>query len=184
MNCAKLIINIRKTFFYCILSISSIAILGNCYRGDSNIETVGTSSKKDLVSVNKFLVKKNHQNIVNFVHRKGWDMKETSTGLWYMIYRHGAGKAAGSGEVVTFNYSISLLDGQFCYTSDSLGPKSFKIGNGHVESGLEEAILLLHEGDKARLIMPPHLAYGLPGDNNKIPPQSTILYDISVLHIK
>ena len=174
----------RKKFVYCILSISSIAILGSCHRGDSNIETAETSFQKDLVPVNKFLVKKNHQNITNFVHRKGWDMRETSTGLWYMIYKHGSGKEARSGETVIFTYTISLLDGQFCYSSDSLGPKSFRIGNGHVESGLEEAILLLHEGDKARLIMPPHLAYGLSGDNDKIPPQSTIIYDISVLHIK
>jgi FKBP-type peptidyl-prolyl cis-trans isomerase len=76
------------------------------------------------------------------------------------------------------------LNGAKCYSSDSLGIKSFRIGSGHVESGLEEAALLLHEGDQARIILPPHLAYGMLGDNNKIPGQASILYDLMVLQIK
>ena len=133
---------------------------------------------------NKYLVKKNQQNIVNFVHRREWNMTETSTGLWYMIYKHGSGAKAIKGNTITLSYSISLLDGSLCYSSDSLGLKTFRIGSGHVESGLEEAVLLLHMGDKARLIMPPYLAFGLLGDNNKIPPRSTIMYDLSVVQIK
>jgi FKBP-type peptidyl-prolyl cis-trans isomerase len=111
-------------------------------------------------------------------------MKETSTGLWYMIYAHGSGVKAEKGNSISLRFSISLLDGNLCYSSDSLGLKKFLIGSGHVESGLEEAVLLLHQGDKARFILPPHLAYGLLGDNNKIPPGSAILYEITVEQIK
>jgi FKBP-type peptidyl-prolyl cis-trans isomerase len=52
-----------------------------------------------------------------------------------------------------------------------------------VESGLEEGILLLQEGDKARFIMPPHLAHGLIGDRDKIPARATIIYDLELVSL-
>ena len=59
----------------------------------------------------------------------------------------------------------------------------FKIGQGGVESGLEEAVLLMSVGDKGRFIMPPHLAHGLLGDNNKIPPRSIIVYQAELIKL-
>jgi FKBP-type peptidyl-prolyl cis-trans isomerase len=32
--------------------------------------------------------------------------------------------------------------------------------------------------------MPPHLAYGLIGDNKKIPARATIIYDVEILDVK
>jgi len=81
------------------------------------------------------------------------------------------------------NYRISLLDGTLCYSSDSLGVKEFAIGHGGVESGLEEGILLLKVGDKARFIMPPFKAHGLLGDMKKIPARSIIVYEIELLKL-
>jgi len=110
-------------------------------------------------------------------------MIETKTGLWYMIYEKGEGKKSKEGLYATINYNIALLDGPQCYSSDSLGPKRFKIGRSLVESGLEEGILLLTEGDKARFILPPHLAHGLVGDDNRIPARSIIVYDVELLSL-
>jgi FKBP-type peptidyl-prolyl cis-trans isomerase len=66
---------------------------------------------------------------------------------------------------------------------DNDDPKTFLIGQGGVESGLEEGILLLQEGDKARFIMPPHLAHGLIGDRDKIPARATIIYDLELVSL-
>jgi FKBP-type peptidyl-prolyl cis-trans isomerase FkpA len=54
----------------------------------------------------------------------------------------------------------------------------------NVESGLHEGILYMNEGSKALLVIPSHLAHGLVGDMNKIPPKSTIVYDIELLELK
>ena len=110
-------------------------------------------------------------------------MSTTETGLWYQIYEHGTGDSARNGLIASLKYTVSLLDGTLCYTSDSTGEKTFLIGQGGVESGLEEGILLMRCGDKARFIMPPHLAHGLPGDNDKIPPRSTIVYQVELLNL-
>ena len=140
-------------------------------------------SKESLVNINKYLIKKDQEAIENYIKRHKWKMELTETGLWYMIYRKGNGKKAENGKFATISYEISLLDGSICYSSDSLSSKTFLIGQGGVESGLEEGILLMREGDRAKLILPPHLAHGLLGDEDKIPPRSTIIYDIDLLKI-
>ncbi len=140
-------------------------------------------TKKPLVEVNKILVKKDSEKIAAYVKRRNWNMFETGTGLWYMIIEKGSGTRAKKGLYATINYKISLLDGTECYDSDILGAKHFKIGQGSVVSGLEEGILLLHQGDKARFIIPPHLAHGLLGDEDKIPPRSILVYVVELLNL-
>jgi FKBP-type peptidyl-prolyl cis-trans isomerase FkpA len=139
--------------------------------------------QKKLVEINRILVKKDAAKIAAFVKRHNWDMTETQTGLWYMIYHKGEGAKARQGLVATINYKISSLDGTECYSSDETGPRQFKIGQGGVESGLEEGILFMHAGDSARFIMPPHLAHGLLGDNNKIPARAIIIYEVELIKL-
>ena len=139
--------------------------------------------KNNLVKANKGLVIKDQDNITDYLAKKEWNMTETNTGLWYEIIKHGDGQKAITGKVIHLRYQVKLMDGTVCYSSDSLGVKSFKIGQGGVESGLEEGVLLLKEGDAARFILPPYLAFGLLGDENKIPPRSTIVYNVEMLKL-
>jgi len=67
------------------------------------------------------------------------------------------------------------------FDSISTGLKKFIIGKGQAENGLEEALLMMKYGDKARLILPPHLAFGLLGDDKKIPRRAIIVYEIEVV---
>ena len=164
----------------------SIAVCLACYScGNNNNETSKPKPlhTDELVRINKFLVDKDAGIIKAYLKRRNWEMSTSETGLWYMIYQKGAGPLATTGKKVSIKYSIWLLDGTLCYTSDSLGLKNFTIGKGGVERGLEEGILLMHVGDKARFIMPPHLAHGLTGDDDRIPPRSIILYDVELIQI-
>lgn len=138
---------------------------------------------KSLETANKYLTKLDAERIENFAKRRNWKMTETKSGIWYEIYEKGSGPKAEEGQIAVLNYKISLLDGTLCYTSDSLGAKDFAIGHGGVESGLEEGILLLHQGDKARIIMPPFKAHGLLGDMDKIPARSIIVYELELLKL-
>ena len=140
--------------------------------------------EKPLRDVNKYLVQKDNDRIKSFIRRKHWKMKQTQTGLWYQIYeKSGDTLTPELNDIIELSYNVYLLDGTRCYSSDSLGTKKFAAGHGGVETGLEEAVLMLHRGDKARFIMPPYLAHGLLGDQNKIPARSIILYDIQLLTI-
>jgi FKBP-type peptidyl-prolyl cis-trans isomerase len=137
-----------------------------------------------LIRVNTKLVKDDAITMDSFARHKGWQMNTTESGLRYMIYRRGNGRQAVAGQVDTQDYTLELLDSTPCYSSSLLGEKSFRIGQGGVEAGLEEGILLLHEGDKARLLLPPYLAHGLTGDGNCIPPRAILLYDVELKRLQ
>ncbi|MFH2094221.1 MAG: FKBP-type peptidyl-prolyl cis-trans isomerase [Bacteroidota bacterium] len=139
--------------------------------------------RNPLLEVNKGLVKKDADRIKKFCSRRNWEMQVSERGLFYQIYEHGNGDSARKERFATLEYRVELLDGTICYTSDSLGPMKFRIGKGGVESGLEEGIMMLREGDKARFILPPYMAHGLIGDEFRIPPRSIIVYDVELLNI-
>ncbi|HKL37548.1 MAG TPA: FKBP-type peptidyl-prolyl cis-trans isomerase [Bacteroidales bacterium] len=135
----------------------------------------------NLKRVNKFLTEKDQERIRSFVKRRDWNMQTTGSGLWYMIYQHGEGASVESGMFVKLNYEIRLLDGTLCYSSDSAGAKVVQVDHGDEPRGLHEGIKYFSEGDRARLIIPPHLAHGLVGDGERIPARAILFYDITVL---
>jgi len=143
-----------------------------------------TDIKETLVKVNKKLVKTEDERIDDFIRRHNWKMGKTGTGLRYLIYKHGDGEKAKKDKVAVLNFKVGLLTGDDLYSSDSKGPKVFKIGQGGVESGLEEGILLLRVGDRAKFIIPSHLAFGLVGDGDKIPSKATLVYDVELIKLK
>ena len=140
--------------------------------------------RKTFEESNKILLEAEKQEILDFISRYGWDMQESGTGLWYKIYHEGSGAYAQSGALAIIHYKIHLLTGDLVYSSETDGAREFKIGRGGVELGLEEGILLMREGDKARIIMPSHLAHGVPGDGVKIPARATIVYDVELVDLK
>ncbi|MCH8319319.1 MAG: FKBP-type peptidyl-prolyl cis-trans isomerase [Bacteroidetes bacterium] len=140
--------------------------------------------KEPLMEANKIRVQREDVEIDNYIKRHQWDMKETGTGLRYLIYHEDGGEKAMTGKTAVINFKISLLDGTACYSSENNGPKKFTIGQGGVESGLEEGILLLKVGDKAKFILPSHLAYGLLGDGDKIPSHVVIIYEVELINLK
>jgi FKBP-type peptidyl-prolyl cis-trans isomerase len=143
----------------------------------------GKEENEKLLKVNKYLVDKDVDIIKGYVKRRNCEMNVTQTGLWYMIYEKGSGEHSKIGKSATLSYKLSLLDGTLCYSSEEDGLKTFRIGKGGVEAGLEEGILLMREGDKARFIMMPHLAHGLIGDEKCIPARAIILYEVELLKI-
>ena len=110
---------------------------------------------------------------------------KTTSGVRYFVYKPSLlGDSITNGDVISINYTLSLLDGTVCYSSDTDGVKEFKVGMQDVEDGLHKAVLNLKQGDKALILIPSHLAHGLLGDSKQVPPQSIILYDIEIILVK
>ena len=136
-----------------------------------------------LMKANQFLLERDSELIQSYVNRHQWNMQYTSDGLWYQIYQNSKGKTLKNGDIIRYNYTIELLDGTLCYSSDKDGIAQIKIGNSGKESGLEKGLLMMRTGEKARFILPPHLAFGLIGDMKKIPARSALVYDIEIIEI-
>ena len=129
-----------------------------------------------LLRVNKYLVQKDIELIRSYASRRGWNMEVSETGLFYEVYEKTSGMPVQQGMKVRINFEISLLDGSVCYTSDLEGPKEFRLGKSGEIAGLEQGLQMMRKGEKARLIIPPHLGYGLLGDEKRIPARSIIVY--------
>lgn len=141
-------------------------------------------TEEDLIKANRAIVNQDGKTIERYLANSNLVMTKTNTGLWYRINEKGTGANALVGQTVAIKYNVKLLDGTECYKSDSLGVKVFRLGQGGVESGLEEALLLMKRGGKATFILPPHLAHGLTGDNDKIPSRSIIIYEVEIVELK
>lgn len=144
----------------------------------------GNKLEQALIEANKSAVAEERHMIKQYIDRHNWDMAKTGSGIYYGIYEQGNGKKAEEGMVATIDYTIELLNGYECYSSEKEQPKSFIIGQGDVESGVHKIMPYLQEGDRAKVIIPSHLAYGLAGDRKQIPPKSTLVYDLHVTNLK
>ncbi len=167
-----------------LLSIFIMIVSCNQKVEDEKMRKDLTELEEPLLKANKQAVVVEQEQIDNFIKRYKWQMNETGSGLRYAIYKKGDGPFAKPGKVAILNYSVMLITGEEIYSSDKDGRKEFLIGKGGVESGLEEGILLLQVGDRAKFIIPSHLGFGLLGDQNKVPPKSTLIYDIELLDLK
>ena len=136
------------------------------------------------IQMNKQMIADEQNIIEKYIADKELSMDRTETGLWFNILEAGTGENVIKGKIVKLNYSIRLLDGYLLYSSDESGAKEFLVGQGGVETGLEEGVLMLKKGSKASFIMPPHLAHGLIGDDDRIPSRAILLYDVEVVDIK
>lgn len=169
---------------YLYLFFSILLIACNEEKPKQEAILVKENYAEPFIKVNKKLIEKESRDIDNWLKRHQINAENTGTGLRFAILKRGNGNRAKLGQLATIDYKLSLLDGTLCYDSKKSGPETFLIGQDHVESGLHEGIQKMHVGDKCLLIMPPHLAHGLLGDDKKIPPLSCIIYEVDLLQIK
>ena len=110
--------------------------------------------------------------------------EKTNSGLYYQITHKGNGKKAEAGQKVAVHYTGMLLDKTvFDSSYRRKEPLQFTVGVGQVIAGWDEGILLLHEGDKARLVIPSELAYGSRGAGGVIPPNAPLIFDVELVSV-
>ena len=151
-------------------------------RNNSEKPVVSTKPDMDeMADLNRYLVQKDRELIQNYAERKNLTLNESPTGLWYQIINEGEGPGYKDNDKVIFDYECSLLDGTKCYSSNILGPKEIILGRSQLEPGLNEGFRMLKPGGVAIFILPPYLAYGLPGDGKMIPARAVIVYNVNIL---
>ena len=108
--------------------------------------------------------------------------KETKSGLKYNILKNGNGENPSLGDLVKVHYKGQLLDQTVFDSSYKRNqPIEFKVGIGQVIPGWDEGIMLLKKGDKAKFIIPSHLAYGESGAGGIIPPNATLIFEMELV---
>ena len=164
-----------------------IVMLFSCSNSSNNEKSKQAekeSVNESLIEINKDLLMQESNMIDEYVKKNNLEVVRTGTGLRYQIFENGEGDYINKGDFVTLKYDIRLLNGELLYSSDNDGHKTFMVGRGGVESGLEEAILKLKKNSVSILIIPSHLAHGLIGDGNRIPPKAVLVYKLKVVDVK
>jgi peptidylprolyl isomerase len=115
---------------------------------------------------------------------KGKDTIITASGLKYIKVQESTGKQAVKGNTVKVHYTGYFTNGKMFDSSVERGEAfEFELGAGKVIKGWDEGIALLKVGEKARLIVPYTLGYGV-NDFYDIPGKSTLIFDVELLDAK
>jgi len=106
----------------------------------------------------------------------------TESGLQYVVTKAGAGAKVGKGKKIKAHYTGKLLDGtEFDSSVKREMPFEFVVGTGQVIKGWDEALSDMKKGEKRTLIIPSELAYGERGSPPKIPPSSTLVFEVELV---
>lgn len=106
----------------------------------------------------------------------------TDSGLRVTEIRAGDGRTPDPGDLVTMNILAMLEDGTvFADTVTDGAPITATLTDTDLFPGWLEGVLLMKEGGKVRLTIPPELAFGSEGGGGVIPPDATILMDVELL---
>jgi FKBP-type peptidyl-prolyl cis-trans isomerase FklB len=111
------------------------------------------------------------------------EVKTLPSGLQYKVLTEGKGKTPTKSDIATVHYRGTFMNGTEFDSSISMGqPATFKVDG--VIPGWTEALQLMKEGAKWQLFIPPELAYGERGMPPRIPPQSTLIFEVELISIK
>lgn len=180
--------NIRTKYiiFFIFVSLCLLACKENKRKTNNEAVPYSVEKKKhrqELLDWNKDITAIDYDVIEKFIERRKWQMKISETGLYWQIISSTEQQQAEDGYIALIAYKTSLLDGKVLYSSEEFGNREFHLGHEVQESGLNEGILKMKKGEKARFIAPPYLAFGVPGDGYKVPYYSTLVYEIELLDL-
>jgi len=118
---------------------------------------------------------------------KGLEGTPTESGLYHIVVNVGSGDKPTLQNEVTVHYTGTLLDGSVFDSSVpgkipgrtvSGEPISFPLVR--VVQGWQEGLAKMQKGEKAILIIPSHIGYGLQGTRG-IPPFSPLVFEIDLI---
>lgn len=151
---------------------------GNSRQG-TGVVTAPTGDQSQQASISRFLTANSLTG------------QRTSSGLNYVVTTEGTGAIPTAGMNVTVNYTGRLLnaDGTLGAVFDSnvdpqfnhVTPFQFPLGQGRVIRGWDEGFALLRVGTVGKLIIPSELGYGAAGSGARIPPNSILVFDITLV---
>ena len=116
----------------------------------------------------------------------GGETVTTPSGLQYIDIQPGTGATPQTGQTVVAEYAGwlqadgTLFDSSF---NPNRTPFEFQLGTGGVIPAWDEGFSTMQVGGKRRLIAPPALAYGAPGQGS-IPPDATLIFDVELLEVR
>ncbi|MEH6790352.1 FKBP-type peptidyl-prolyl cis-trans isomerase [Parasphingorhabdus sp.] len=103
-------------------------------------------------------------------------VETTASGLQYKILKPGEGPSPTATDTALVKYEGTLRDGTV-FDANEQAPMPV----GAVVPGFSEALQLMQKGGEYRIWIPSDLAYGEASPGEQIPPNSLLIFDVSLL---
>lgn len=105
-------------------------------------------------------------------------------GMKVEILQQGSGTEAKANDYITVDYVGTLENGQKFDSSIDRGvPLQFYLGQGQVIKGWDLGVAGMKIGEKRRLTIPSELGYGATGYPPVIPPNATLIFEVTLLKV-
>jgi FKBP-type peptidyl-prolyl cis-trans isomerase len=171
------------------LFLSLVAILLSCKPADKSPKTDNKEwSNGHSVSYHKEVNEREKLSISLYLEQHPELkklIKTTETGLRYaIISTNEKGNYGNPGQRASLILNVSLLDGTPCYKTEEAYYDECPIDRNDRESGLNQVLKLMRVGETAKLILPNHLAHGMIGDLENIPPLAILLVTVELKELR
>jgi len=135
---------------------------------------------KDLLAKEEKLIKETIANDSLHLY------EHTSSGSWfyYIKKNDSANYLPQPNDIVTLAYNVMGFENDTIYSGESIGIVNYKVDKEELFPGLRYSVKLLKQGESATFLFPSSLAYGYPGDGDKIGVNVPLKSTITILKIE
>lgn len=111
-------------------------------------------------------------------------VQSLANGIQYLVLKTGNGQSSPTANSnVVVHYEGTTTAGVVFDSSYKRGkPATFNLGG--VIAGFRDSLLKMKTGDKWKVFIPSHLAYGAKRVNSNIGPNQTLIFDLELIEIK
>jgi len=145
-----------------------IIAFSSCAKQNTGCQAVAPSTEKKVMD--------------SFCIRNNITYTEHSTGLMYQVINPGAGVTPNQNSAVYIRYTGTLLDGTV-FDSQTDPAKTGWFLSGLID-GWKIGLPLIKKGGRILLVIPSAYAYGCIGGGTKIPPNSPLYFDITLVDVQ
>ena len=133
--------------------------------------------KEHFINANRTIAQSEETSINEYVTRRKWDMQKLPEGVRLWEYEKGRGPKINVEDSVHIVYSVEAINGKLIYSDIT---DDYVAGRRQQMIGLDQAVLQLSVGSRAKVILPSNLAYGIGGDGDRIPQSAILVIDVKV----
>lgn len=113
-------------------------------------------------------------------NRKKEGVKETESGLQYLVVEEGEGESPDAQAHVSIHQRCQLINGTIIIDTYRENEAS-EVKVDELIEGYQEGIQLMKKGARYKFFIPWDLAWGKSGSSSKIPPYSMLIFDVRLI---
>jgi FKBP-type peptidyl-prolyl cis-trans isomerase FklB len=149
-------------------------------KADSIRQSFATKVQEKVMKDEQALAEKNKKASDDFLvkNKKLKGIETTKSGLQYKVLEKGKGPKPTSNDSVMVTYKGMFMDSTVF--DSTTGNQPVPLNLQRTIPGLVEGLQLMREGARYRFFVPPELGYGAQGAPPVIPPNSLLIFDVTL----